>query len=66
MATMPKKRRVPIQLHIMHGYSVAEVSAIMQVSPNTTKDRLKLGLKELRQIFDDNPSLRESLQELMG
>lgn len=62
---MPKKRRTPILLHLLYGYSVAEVSDIMGVSPNTTKDRLKTALRELRAVFDRNPGLREAMLEVM-
>jgi DNA-directed RNA polymerase specialized sigma24 family protein len=62
---MPRKRRTPVFLHLLYGYSVAEVSDIMGVSPNTTKDRLKTALRELRVVFDRNPALREAMLEVM-
>ena len=65
MAGMPAKRRTPVLLHLFYGYTIAEVSDIMEISPNTTKDRLKTALRELRAIFDQNPSLREAMLEVM-
>ncbi|MBN2341644.1 MAG: hypothetical protein JXR45_09150, partial [Deltaproteobacteria bacterium] len=60
---LPSKRRTTLVLHVVHGYTVKEISDMLSVSPNTTKDRLKTGLKELRQIFDQSPALRQAMLE---
>lgn len=63
MEIIPEKRRTPLLLHLVHGYTVSEISQTLQISPNTTKDRLKTALRELREVFDRNPSLRAAMLE---
>lgn len=63
MDTIPHKRRLPLVLHLAYGYTTDEVSEIMGTSLNTTKDRLKTALREIRAIYDKNPALREAMLE---
>jgi DNA-directed RNA polymerase specialized sigma24 family protein len=65
MVHMPITRRAPVLLYFVFGYTVAEVSDVMDVSTTTTKNRLKTALRELRTIFDRNPSLREAMLEVI-
>lgn len=63
METIPAKRRVPLLLHLAHGYTVSEVAELTEVSPNTVKDRLKTAYRELRAILDAHPRLRAAMVE---
>jgi RNA polymerase sigma-70 factor, ECF subfamily len=65
LSIIPEIRRTPLLLHLAFGYTVTEVSEIMGVSKNTTKDRLKTAFRELRTILENNPSLLVILQEEM-
>jgi RNA polymerase sigma-70 factor, ECF subfamily len=65
LSIIPEIRRTPLLLHLAFGYTVSEVSEIMGVSKNTTKDRLKTAFRELRTILENNPSLLVILQEEM-
>ena len=58
-------RRLALGLHLVEGYSVAEVAEMTAVSPNTVKDRLRCGLKELREALAREPELERDLSELM-
>lgn len=51
-----------LALHFMLGYSVAEISSTLDVSPNTIWSRLKLGRKAMRKALADDVKLRELLQ----
>jgi RNA polymerase sigma-70 factor (ECF subfamily) len=60
---IPDKRRIPLLLHVAYGYTVREVSALTETSPNTIKARLKKGYRELRAILDQNPNLLAVMEE---
>ena len=60
---IPKKRRIPLLLHLAYGYTVREVSELTETSPNTVKARLKTGFRELRAILDEHPNLLASIEE---
>ncbi len=61
---LSEARRVALGLHLVEGYSVAEVAEMTAVSPNTVKDRLRHGLKELREALLRDPELERGLLEL--
>jgi RNA polymerase sigma-70 factor, ECF subfamily len=63
LSIIPEIRRTPLLLHLAFGYTIKEVSDIMGVSKNTTKDRLKTAFRELRMILENNPNLLVILQE---
>ncbi len=66
MEKIPSKRRVPLQLHLVYGYTVNEVADLTDVSPNTVKDRLRTAYKELRTIMDEQPNLRRAMLEAIS
>lgn len=53
------EHRVALMLHIVHGYTVAEIAEFAAVSVNTVKYRLKTGLRALRERYDNDPELQE-------
>ena len=63
MERIPKKRRIPLLLHLAYGYTVSEVSELTETSPNTVKARLKTGFRELRAILDEHPNLLAAMEE---
>ena len=48
---LDEKLRVPVVLHYIDGYSVREVSRIMDITENAVKLRLMRGRKKLREIL---------------
>ena len=63
MDKIPRKRRVPLLLHLAYGYTVDEVAELTEVSRNTIKDRLKTAYVEFRTILDEHPNLRAAMLE---
>ena len=63
MERIPKKRRIPLMLHLAYGYTVSEVSELTETSRNTIKARLKTGFRELRVILDEHPNLLAEIAE---
>lgn len=63
MQRIPSKRRVPLLLHLVYGYTVGEVSEITDSSLNTVKARLRIGFRELREILTEYPHLRDGMLE---
>jgi DNA-directed RNA polymerase specialized sigma24 family protein len=63
LSIIPEKRRVPLLLHLAHGYTVREVAEMTETSPNTVKDRLKTALREFRGIMADDPALMTTILE---
>lgn len=58
---LPAKRRDTLVLRLLYGYSVAEVAALTDAPVNTVRDRIRVGLKELRQGIARDPATRELL-----
>ena len=50
---LEERYRVPILLHYLEGYSVAEVAAILRVPQGTVKTRLARGRKALKALLDE-------------
>ena len=48
---LDEKLRVPVVLHYIDGYSVREVSKIMDISENAVKLRMLRGRKQLKEIL---------------
>lgn len=63
LETIPQKRRVPLLLHLAHGYTVNEVAELTDVSPNTVKDRLRTAYQEFRIILENHQELRDAILE---
>lgn len=63
LETIPNKRRVPLLLHVSHGYTVKEVAQITAMTPDTVKYSLKKAYRELREILEKNPSLYGAMLE---
>jgi RNA polymerase sigma-70 factor (ECF subfamily) len=57
MNKIPSKRRVPLLLHLIYGYTIKEVSELTGAPLNTVKDRLKTASREFQSILDRNPGL---------
>ena len=53
LAGLPMRIRSAVVLHHMAGLSVMEVAEAMNVSPNTIKSQLKVGLARLREALGD-------------
>lgn len=63
MGSIPSKRRVPLFLHLLYGYTVREVSEMTGVSSNTVKDRLKTASREYYSILENNHRLVTAMLE---
>jgi RNA polymerase sigma-70 factor, ECF subfamily len=59
MSKIPRRRRETLLLRILHGYSVAEVAELTDTPVNTVRDRIRVGLKELRENIGDDPRAAE-------
>jgi RNA polymerase sigma-70 factor (ECF subfamily) len=51
LALLPEAQRVAVVLRHVMDYSVDEIAAIAEVSPNTVKDRLLRGREQLRKVI---------------
>ena len=58
---LPDKRRDTLVLRLVYGYSVAEVAQLTDAPLNTVRDRIRVGLKELRQSLAADPEALELL-----
>jgi RNA polymerase sigma factor (sigma-70 family) len=56
-------QRLPLVLHLVHGYTVAEVAAIMDIRLEATRKRLLRGKKELVRRVSMDPACRRVLVE---
>ena len=56
-------QRLPLVLHLVHGYTVAEVAAIMDIRLEATRKRLLRGKRELMRRVGKDPSCRRALVE---
>lgn len=59
LETLPPERRTALILRYVHGHSVPEIAALTDTPLNTVRDRLRVGLKELREAWGDDAVLRE-------
>lgn len=60
---LPEERRVTLVLRLVYQYSVAEVAEITNAPVNTVRDRIRVGLKELRQSLLRDPQATDFLKE---
>ena len=51
---LPEKYRLPLVLHALEGYSLAEVAQIIHLPVNTVKTRISRARKQMRQEVMDN------------
>jgi RNA polymerase sigma-70 factor, ECF subfamily len=56
-------QRLPLVLHLVHGYTVAEVAAIMDIKLEATRKRLLRGKRELVRRVSKDPGCRRVLVE---
>lgn len=63
---LPWERRRTLILRLVHGYSVAEVAQITGVPLNTARDRIRVGLKELRTSLQRDPESHDYLEKTDG
>jgi RNA polymerase sigma-70 factor (ECF subfamily) len=61
--SLPIEQRSVIVLHYYLDMSVAEIAAMMEISPNTIKKRLGAALRRLRMLLGKNPFPDEDLQD---
>lgn len=66
MSKLPEKRRHTLVLRLAYGYSVAEVAALTDAPVNTVRDRIRVGLKELRQSIARDPASAELMGRMKG
>jgi DNA-directed RNA polymerase specialized sigma24 family protein len=55
---IPGKRRTILVMHIIEQYTAPEIADMTCLSINTVKDRLRVGLRELRALFSKNQEQR--------
>ncbi len=63
-AAMRPKRRLPLILSLLHGYTVSEIAAILDVSFDTAKKRLWHGRKEILRRVSKDPYCVQVLREM--
>lgn len=51
LAELPEAQRSALVMRHVMGYSVQEIADLSDVSPNTVKDRLLRGMKEMRRLI---------------
>lgn len=59
---LPENRRMTLILRLAYQYSVTEVAETMGVPVNTVRDRIRIGLKELRQSIMRDPQAKDFLK----
>ncbi len=57
--------RMPLVLSILHGYTLAEVAALMDISKHATKKRLFRGRRELLDRLIQDPYCRDTLKDMV-
>jgi RNA polymerase sigma-70 factor (ECF subfamily) len=60
LACLPETRRVAVVLRHVMDYSVDEIAAMTEVSPNTVKDRLLRGRAQLRSLIRRDLSMKST------
>jgi RNA polymerase sigma factor (sigma-70 family) len=53
VARLPESQRVPVWLHFMEGFSLAEVARLERTPEATVRSRLRAGLRRLALSLDD-------------
>lgn len=55
--TLPPKRKEVILLNKLKGKSISEISLLLNIAPQTVKNQLNLGMKELKMKLKNNEDL---------
>lgn len=53
LMSLPEKDRLPLQLHYVEGYDVAETARMLRLPVGTVKSRLHRGREKLRQMLKE-------------
>ncbi len=61
LATLPPQQRLPLVLRHVHGYTVPEIAAMLEISFEAARKRLHRGRRDLRQRLDTDPYWRAVL-----
>jgi RNA polymerase sigma-70 factor, ECF subfamily len=56
---IPGKRRTILVMHVVEQYTAPEIAELTCLSIHTVKDRLRVGLRELREMFSKNQELKQ-------
>ena len=56
---IPGKRRTILVMHLVEQYTAPEIAELTCLSIHTVKDRLRVGLRELRTLFSKNRELKQ-------
>lgn len=63
LARLPEERRLTLLLRLVYEHSVDEVAQLTGVPKNTARDRIQVGMRELRRSLSRDPQLRDYLKE---
>lgn len=53
LCRLEERYRVPVLLHYIEGYGVAEIAAMLRIPQGTVKSRLARGRKALKELLDE-------------
>lgn len=59
------KRRLPLVLSVLHGYTVPEIAAILGLTFDAAKKRLQRGRQDLTDRLKRDPQCRDAIRELV-
>ncbi|MFH2005082.1 MAG: sigma-70 family RNA polymerase sigma factor [bacterium] len=59
------ERRTVLTLQIVYGYSIREIVELTEAPPETVRDRLKVGKKQLRRLILTDDALREWAKDVL-
>jgi len=57
-------RRYPLVLSVLHGYTVPEIAALLDLSYDAAKKRLQRGRNDLTARLERDPACRQAIREL--
>src|SRR5690606_33405853 len=66
LSRLPEPTAEALALHFMLGYTVEEIAAVSEISPNTVWSRLKLGKRALKEALSRDRRLAELLREKLS
>lgn len=66
LGQLPEKRREALVLRLVYGYTVAEVAGMTGTPLNTVRDRIRVGLRDLRRLVGQDPKAGELLGDARG
>jgi RNA polymerase sigma factor (sigma-70 family) len=56
VARLRPNQRLPVVLHMLHGYTIPEIAAMLEIEVETAKKRLQRGRRGLLQRLRRDPS----------